>query len=266
MNTCTGRTSIPAVAMTMLAAAATCAPVTAETVSAVGKTAAPRFVLDAELYAASQGRNVAQAPNDATGTRFSIASLTGSGPYVAPRLQLAWPAGQRSEWRLLLAPLSVSDTGRATAPIRFQGSNFAGGPIQARYQFNSWRATWRWRWIDREDLIVKVGFTGKIRDAGIRLRQGNLSAEKNNTGFVPLLHAAFERPLTDSWTFDGDIDALAGGPGYAIDAGLRLSRVVAPGWSVGASVRYLDGGADNDEVYAFARFTSVGLAVRWQPR
>ena len=249
-----------------LAAAAASAPVLTAETSAAGRAAAPGFALDAELYAASQGRNVAQAPNDATGTRFSVASLTGSGPYVAPRLQLSWPAGERSEWRVLLAPLAVSEAGRTTAPIRFQGSSFAAGPIQARYQFNSWRATWRWRWIEREDLVVKVGFTGKIRDAGIRLRQGNVSAEKNNTGFVPLLHASFERSLAGAWTFDGDIDALAGGPGYAVDAGLRISRMVAPGWSVGASVRYLDGGADNDEVYAFARFTSVGLAVRWQPQ
>jgi hypothetical protein len=46
---------------------------------------------------------------------------------------------------------------------------------------------------------------------------------------------------------------------------LRVAREIAPGWSLGASLRFLDGGADNDEVYAFARFTSVGLVIRWQP-
>ena len=239
---------------------------TAMALSAPVLASAPRLTLDADLYAASQGRNVAQAPNDASGTRFSIASLTGSGPYAAPRVQLAWPAGERSEWRLLLAPLALSADGRTSTPIRFQGGNFVAGPLQTRYQFNSWRASWRWRWVDRDDLVVKVGFTAKIRDAGIRLRQGSLTAEKNNTGFVPLLHGSFERPLGQSWQLDGDIDALAGGPGYAVDAGLRLGREIAPGWSVGASVRYLDGGADNDEVYAFARFTSVGISLRWQPR
>lgn len=105
---------------------------------------------------------------------------------------------------------------------------FAPGTVAADYRFDSWRATWRWRWIDREDLKVKVGVTAKIRDASIQLRQGGVSARKENTGFVPLLHGAFERRL-------------------------------APGWA-------LDGGADNDEVYAFASFTRVTLGVRWRPR
>lgn len=225
-----------------------------------------RLALDLELLAASQGKNDVQVPNDAQSTRYSLKALTGSGPYVAPRLQASWSAGERSEWRVLLAPLSLSEDGRSDRVIRFQGKSFSAGPIAARYQFNSWRATWRWRWIAREDLTVKVGLTAKIRDASIRLRQGTTTAEKDNRGFVPLLHASFERPLADNWTVEGDIDALGGGPGYAVDMGLRLSREFAPGWSAGATLRFLDGGADSDEVYAFARFTSVGLAVRWHPQ
>ena len=224
------------------------------------------MVVDLELLAASQNKNQVQVPNTAQGTRFSLQLLTGSGPYFAPRLQVSRAAGERSEWRVLLAPLALSEDGRSEKAIRFQGASFAAGPIAARYQFNSWRATWRWRWVDREDLVVKVGVTAKIRDASIRLRQGALSAEKDNTGFVPLLHAAVARPLSDKWMLEADIDALAGGPGYAVDAGIRLSRELAPGWSLGATARFLDGGADNDEVYAFARFTSVGLALRWQPQ
>ncbi len=228
--------------------------------------AASPLVVDLELLAVSQNKNQVQVPNTLQGTRFSLQSLTGSGPYFAPRLQASWAAGERSEWRVLLAPLALSEQGRSDRAIRFQGASFAAGPIAARYQFNSWRATWRWRWIDREDLIVKVGFTAKIRDASIRLRQGAISTEKDNTGFVPLLHVSVVCPLNDKWSFEGDVDALAGGPGYAIDAGVRLSREFAPGWSVGATARVLDGGADNDDVYAFAHFTSVGLALHWQPR
>jgi hypothetical protein len=140
------------------------------------------------------------------------------------------------------------------------------GPISARYQFDSWRATWRHRWIDREDLVVKVGATAKIRDASIRLKSGALEASKDNTGFVPLLHVALERPLSAQWRLEADVDALAGGPGYAVDAGVRLARNVSSGWSIHAGARYLDGGADNDEVYAFADFTSVTLGVTWRSR
>ena len=234
--------------------------------TAAGNAVADGITVDLGLYATEQGRNAVQVPNDAAGTRFALDDLTGSGPYLAPRIELSAPLGARSEWRVLLAPLSLAETGTAAQPIRFQGEQFATGALDARYQFNSWRATWRWRWIEREDLAVKVGFTAKIRDASIRLRQGSRAAEKDNTGFVPLLHASFERPLGAGWSLDGDIDALAGGPGYAVDAGLRVAREIAPGWSLGASLRFLDGGADNDEVYAFARFTSAGVVIRWQPK
>lgn len=235
-------------------------------IGAVASASSPSDLrLDLELLAASQGRNVAQVPNTTAGSRFAIDGLTGSGPFFVPRVELQWSAGERSEWRILLAPLSLQGQGNAKEIVRFRGTTFAAGPLDARYEFNSWRATWRWRWIDREDLRVKVGFTAKVRDASIRLRQGALAAQKDNTGFVPLLHASFERPIDSHWRWEGDIDALAGGPGYAIDAGLRLSRQISPQWRIAGSVRFLDGGADNDEVYAFARFTSVGVALRWQP-
>jgi len=222
--------------------------------------------IDIEWVRASQGRNVVQVPNDATGSRFSLDALTGSGPANAPRIQISWRSGEKQEWRLLAAPLSLSGGDVTATLIDFQGQRFAPGSVSVRYQFNSWRATWRYRWIDREDLVVKLGVTAKIRDASIRLKSGSREASKDNTGFVPLLHVAVERPLSAQWRLEADVDALAGGPGYAVDAGLRFARDLSAGWSVHAGARYLDGGADNDEVYAFADFTSVTLGVTWRPR
>lgn len=241
------------------------------TVSAVCATWVPVALasqpqIDIEWVRASQGRNVVQVPNDASGSRFSLDALTGSGPVDTPRVQVSWRSGDKQEWRLLAAPLSLSGSSVSVVPIDFQGRRFLAGPISARYQFDSWRATWRYRWIDREDLVVKVGATAKIRDASIRLKSGALEASKDNTGFVPLLHVALERPLSAQWRLEADVDALAGGPGYAVDAGVRLARNVSSGWSIHAGARYLDGGADNEEVYAFADFTSVTLGVTWRSR
>lgn len=222
--------------------------------------------VDLEWVRATQGRNVVQVPNDASGSRFSLDALTGSGPANAPRMQISWRSGEKQEWRLLAAPLALSGSSLQSAAIDFQGQRFAPGVVSARYQFNSWRATWRYRWIDRDDLVVKVGATAKIRDASIRLKSGSLEASKDNRGFVPLLHLAVERPLSSHWRLEADVDALAGGPGYAVDAGVRFARRISNEWSVHAGARYLDGGADNDEVYAFADFTSVTLGVTWRPR
>lgn len=241
------------------------------TVSAVCATWVPVALasqpqIDIEWVRASQGRNLVQVPNDASGSRFSLDALMGSGPVDTPRVQVSWRSGDKQEWRLLAAPLSLLGSSVSVVPIDFQGRRFLAGPISARYQFDSWRATWRYRWIDREDLVVKVGATAKIRDASIRLKSGALEASKDNTGFVPLLHVALERPLSAQWRLEADVDALAGGPGYAVDAGVRLARNVSSGWSIHAGARYLDGGADNDEVYAFADFTSVTLGVTWRSR
>jgi hypothetical protein len=241
------------------------------TVSAVCATWVPFALasqpqIDIEWVRASQGRNLVQVPNDASGSRFSLDALMGSGPVDTPRVQVSWRSGDKQEWRLLAAPLSLLGSSVSVVPIDFQGRRFLAGPISARYQFDSWRATWRYRWIDREDLVVKVGATAKIRDASIRLKSGVLEASKDNTGFVPLLHVALERPLSAQWRLEADVDALAGGPGYAVDAGVRLARNVSSGWSIHAGARYLDGGADNDEVYAFADFTSVTLGVTWRSR
>jgi hypothetical protein len=229
----------------------------------------PRLLIETQV--AWQGRNDVQSPNDAGGTRFALDDITGDGPAIAPRASLRWPLPQhwgdgRHEVEVLLAPLRLEETGRSAAAIRFEGASFAPGTVRAGYRFDSWRLGWRWRWIDRPDLVVRVGATAKIRDAEIELVQGTLRASKDNTGFVPLLHASVERPIAAGWSWAADIDALGGGPGYAIDAGAVVRYAFEGPWLVQGGVRFLDGGADNDEVYAFARFTglTLGIAYRFQ--
>jgi hypothetical protein len=50
------------------------------------------------------------------------------------------------------------------------------------------------------------------------------------------------------------MDALAGGPGRAVDASLKLYADIGERWSVSAGYRTVEGGADVDEVYNFAWF------------
>lgn len=237
--------------------------------AAASSASRPRLLVETQV--AWQGRNDVQSPNDAGGTRFALDDITGDGPAIAPRVSLRWPLPQqwgdgRHEVEVLLAPLRLEETGSSATAIRFEGASFAPGAVRAGYRFDSWRVGWRWRWIDRPDLIVRVGATAKIRDAQIELVQGTLRASKDNTGFVPLLHASVERPIAAGWSWAADIDALGGGPGYAIDAGAVVRYAFEGPWMVQGGVRFLDGGADNDEVYAFARFTglTLGIAYRFQ--
>jgi hypothetical protein len=232
-------------------------------------TSVPRLQVVVEAQVAWQRRNDVQSPNDSRGTRFALDDITGDGPAVTPRVSLRWPLGERwgdgrHEVEVLLAPLRLAGTGLSGRAVQFEGGSFAPGVVRGSYRFDSWRVGWRWRWIDRPDLVVRVGATAKVRDAEIELVQGALRASKNNTGFVPLLHASVERPLSRGWSWALDIDALGGGPGYAIDAGAVLRYVFDGPWMLQGGVRFLDGGADSDEVYAFARFTSLTLGIAYR--
>ena len=110
-----------------------------------------------------------------------------------------------------------------------------------------------------------IGFTAKIRDATIALEQGPTSSRKDDVGFVPLLHLAGDRSFTPDWRLRFDADALAGGPGRAIDAALKLGYDIDRNWTVSAGYRTLEGGADVEEVYAFAwlHYLVGSVSYRW---
>jgi len=223
--------------------------------SAAEDDAVPRIVLDLEGGAVWQSRNDVQIPNTADATRFSLTSLQGSGPWPAARLYLTWRMNPRHELRALAAPLAITEIGTLSSPTSFAGAAFdAGIPTEATYRFNSWRLTYAYRLSDGRRWTWRIGFTAKIRDAKVALRQSGTSAEKTDVGFVPLLHVRGSYRLTDRWRIELDLDALAGGPGRAEDVSLKVQVDVQKRWSLSAGYRMVEGGADVDEVYNFAWF------------
>jgi len=226
----------------------------------------PRFILELEAGPVWQSSNDVQIPNDETGTRFSLEELAASGPWPSGRLYFTWNINQKHGVRVLLAPLSYTETGLLDGPVDFAGASYqAGVPTEASYRFNSWRLTWRYHLKDGERWQLHIGATAKIRDAEIKLRQGDTTSSDDDLGFVPLLHLAAEYRLADRWRLIGDLDALAGGPGRAIDLALKLGYDVNDRWSVTAGYRTVEGGADVDEVYNFAWFNAavVSAVVRF---
>ena len=224
----------------------------------------PHFALEIEGGPIWQTVNDVQIPNDATGSRLSLVDAIGKGPWPAGRLYATWNLNDRHGLRALLAPLSITESAELGAPVDFAGASFAAGrPGEATYEFDSWRLSYRYRFHGGARWQGWIGFTAKIRDAKIRLVQDTVAAEKTDVGFVPLLHLAGTWRLADAWTAELDVDALAGGPGRAEDASLKLRFHPAPRWSVAGGYRTVEGGADVDAVYAFAwlhyAVASVGL-------
>jgi hypothetical protein len=211
-----------------------------------------RFSLDLESGPVWQSYNDVEIPNDGTATRFSLKDLAGSGPWLAGRAYLTWNLDDRHGLRVLAAPLAINETGTPAEPLRFAGAEYgAGAPIRATYKFNSWRLGYRytfgggrWTW--------RLGFTAKIRDAKIELKQGDTTSKKTDVGFVPLLHVSADWRLTGRWLLLLDMEALAGGPGRAEDVALKVTRELSPRWLLAAGYRLVEGGADVQEVYSFA--------------
>ena len=222
-----------------------------------------RFSLDMEGGIAWQQGNEVQSPNTAAGTRFSLDGLTGAGPYPALRIQMSIPLNARDDLRLLAAPLRISEQGTLRTPVNFESKSFSAGTTTATYRFDSYRATWRRTVHESADWTVKAGITGKIRSAEITLQQGGTSASRTDIGFVPLAHLHAQRRLGDNARLIFEGDGLASSRGRAFDLSLRYAHDLRPGLAAFAGVRLLDGGANNDSIYNFARFgyLTVGVTV-----
>lgn len=213
----------------------------------------PRFQIELEGGPVWQSRNNVQIPNDQTATRFSLKDLAGAGPWVTGRLYLTWNVNQKHGLRILLAPLTIEETGSLDEQVSFAGADFEpGSPVEGTYQFNSWRIGYRYRFLERRNLDLWLGFTAKIRDAKVALRQGDTSSRDTNVGFVPLLHFSGDWQLGDRAHLLFDFDGLAGGPGRAFDVGLKFGVDLGDHWRVGGGYRTLEGGADVESAYNFA--------------
>lgn len=231
-----------------------------------GRTAGqdPVFSIELESALAWQSYNDVEIPNDGSATRFSLYDLAGSGPWLANRLYVTWNPAHRHRLRLLVAPFSLSESAVPDSEISFAGADYAAGQLtEATYTFNSYRLSYRYLFHDSDRTRAWIGFTGKIRDAVIRLDQNDVGSRKTDLGFVPLLHVAGEFSIDSRWHVSLDADALAGGPGRAADAALKLGYNIHERWNIQTGYRTVEGGADVDEVYTFAWLHYALLSLSW---
>jgi hypothetical protein len=225
----------------------------------------PTLEIEIEGGSVWQSYNDVEIPNDGSATRFSLSDLVGVGPWPAGRVYLTWNASARHGLRLLLAPFSLTESGTPAAALDFAGATYGAGlPTEATYSFDSYRLSYRWRFHAGTRSSAWLGITAKVRDAYIRLAQGSVTSRKDDLGFVPLLHVAGEWRPDARWRLSLDADGLAGGPGRAVDASLKLGYDLDGGWSIRAGYRTLEGGADVERVYSFAWLHYATLSLVWR--
>lgn len=225
-----------------------------------------QFLLDLETGAVFNSRyNRIRVPGEG-GTQFDLAKEFNTDPAFFYRIRVGYTFGKRHTVSALYAPLQVKSTGAPGRNIQFYGANFQfDRPLEVNYQFNSYRLTYRYDFIQNEKLTLGVGLTGKIRDAFIELKNNQAEAKKANVGFVPLINFYLAWDFTDRFRLILDGDALAASQGRAEDVFLGLGYKLSDNFALKAGYRLLEGGADNDEVYNFTwyDYASVGAVIRF---
>jgi len=224
----------------------------------------PKWFSQLEIGPVFQSRNDVRIPND-TGTLVSLKDFS-QKVTIAGRIYLGYRWTEKSDFRLLFAPLSLNGSANNHPTFSFQGTTFyPAWPIVSLYRFNSYRLSYRYLFHEKGPWRLWVGFTAKIRDAEIAFSQRDDRASKKDLGFVPLLYFRALYLITPRSFVDLDVDALAAPQGRAEDVALRYWFPLGDTVQANVGYRLLEGGADNDKVFTFAflHYLVAGLQFRF---
>lgn len=222
--------------------------------------------ISAECGVVFNGYNNVQVPGNSEGTRISLTDNFEQDNILYFRTRVGYLIKKHHDIYVTVAPLKLYGQGSFSQPVEFGGITYAANTgTDALYQFSTYRLTYRYLFYFGERTILGVGATGLLRNAEVRLRQGNNIANTTDLGFVPLLSIYFEGEMVqDKLSFVLDVDALVGPQGRAEDGFAGLRYYPTPDINLQAGYRLIEGGADVDQVYNFAllHFVSLGMQVR----
>jgi hypothetical protein len=226
--------------------------ITACVIFAAAAASRADWSLGGEVGPVFSGYNDVRVPNDG-GTDISLSRDFGIPPSFFYRFDAWYRFNEKHAVGVLAAPLRLAGEATLSFPVFFDGVEFrAGVPIEAKYRFDSYRASYRYNFVRRETFTFGLGFTAKIRDAAISLNSEEAEAEEANTGFVPLLNFGLSWAFADRWALLAEGDALAGPQGRAEDVLVALHYAPQKHLSFKVGYRVLEGGADVPDVYNFA--------------
>jgi len=224
--------------------------------------------ITAESGLAINGYNKVRFFNE-TGNKGDLFSLTDdfstTKPTAYARIELKWQFLDRNIIELTAAPLAFDYSGLQLNSLRFGDNIYSatGAETTARYEFNTYRASYRYQFIQSEKWRLSAGASLLVRDARIAVAQGNLSEETTDLGFVPLVSFDISYLCSEKINFILKGDALVGPVGRAEDVLLGATyQLVDEHLKLRAGYRIIEGGADVSQVYNFSliHFAALGLS------
>lgn len=219
--------------------------------------------IDLESGIVYTGYNDVRIPGD-QGTLFSLKDDLKSNPSFFYRIRLGYTIKSRHTLSVLYAPLETKSEGSVGNDIVFEGAVFpANTELKGTYVFNSYRLTYRYDIVKKPRFEFGLGFTAKIRDAEIALSSSDLTSEKTNVGFVPIINFRLFWNIGDKTGLLLYGDALAAPQGRAEDVLIAATYNISDSFSIRAGYRILEGGADNDEVYNFSLFNYASAGITY---
>lgn len=228
-----------------------------------------QLILTLESGIVFPGYNDVRAPNSDTnqGTLFSLSDdfeNTQNPTYLRAEAMLT--LGGKHTFEATAAPLVIeAQNFNKESEILYENLSFEGDGINGRYQFNTYRFSYRYELIQKEKFRLALGASVLVRDANITLTQGAMIRENTDLGFVPLISLHTEYALNPKLALMLKGDALVGPVGRAEDFFFGLKYAPRKSIALRLGYRIIEGGADVDQVYNFAlfQFTTGGLCVNF---
>ena len=202
--------------------------------------------------------------NGNKGTLFSLKNdfSTPVSPFL--RLRAGFLLNEKNHFSILYAPLKISVTGTLEKDILFDGENFkANLPLEVVYKFNSYRLTYNRRIINKDSFKFGVGFSAKIRDAGVSLKNSELLRENFSIGFAPLINLLANWDISPKMGFDFFGDGIIASKGRAIDLSLSGRYSFNKNLQGNIGYRLLEGGSDGTNQYNFIQLHFIFASLTY---
>lgn len=209
---------------------------------------------DVEVGPVFTGMNDVRVPGDG-GTKISFTEDLTTDPWYFLRFKLGYTIKKQHNLYFLAAPLEVPSEGTLKKDVNFKDRIFyAGEKVSANFKFNTYRFTYRYDPVYRDDIEFGLGLTFAIREAAISMTSNDLTTTRSDLGFVPLITIRLQWKFVPMVSFLLDADWLVGPQGRAEDILAAFQYHVNKNIIIKLGYRILEGGADTDSVYTFSLF------------